>query len=450
MGNGFVSYLNSMNNANFSNKNALAESQILNDYYHNIKIDRQIGKEIKDQLFGEKPKGIILTGHAGDGKTGLLSQVLESIGYFDKGKRPLSQVEQFVGDKELFYVKDMSELDEREQEINLKKFLEAPSKGVSAILIGNTGPLLNTFKRLIDKEKLEEFENGFLEGLDLDYKENESVEIDGNIYNFDLVNIARVDNTYFSSHIIEKIANEELWCDCKLCGKSSICPIYSNYLIISNQKNKIKNMLEKIYFWLVETESRLTIRQILSHISYSITGNLECKDISKGADLNKEWLFDYAFPNLFFGFNGINKDNDSFNIKAIRELEKLQVDKTSFIKTDNIIFVKEDYSIFTKQVEEILENKLENSLSNLGLDSEENRMLRRAFRRFVILLNNNEDLENEIIDSIFSPIYSRYFNVVTTGELTRRVKREFENTIFIGLYKVFTGVYPEGRTEIIN
>lgn len=450
MGNEFVSYLNSMNNANANNKNALAESQVTNEYYHKIKVARGIGKEIYKELFDGSPKSIILTGHAGDGKTGLLSQILDEIGYFNDKNKSLKQVEKFSGNKEIFYVKDMSELDEKEQEKNLIKFLEAPLNGISAILIGNTGPLLNTFKRLIKKEDIEAFENDFLDGLDLDYKKDENVCINNSKYKFDLVNIARVDNTYFSSRIIENIIKKELWCNCETCGKANICPIYSNYSMISEQEENIKRILEKIYFWLSETGSRLTIRQILSHISYSITGNLDCEKISKLTIANKEWLFNYAFPNLFFGYNGIKKDNNSFNIKAIRELDKLSLDKKSFFKLDNIMFVKEDFTIFTEQIEVILENKLENNLLDLGLDSDDNRMLRRSFRRFAILANNNNELNKEIINTIFSPIYNRYFDIVTTGNIQRGTRREFENIIFTGLYKAFTGVYPEGGAEIIN
>ena len=43
MGNKFVDYLNSMNNADSSNENALAESQILSEYYDLIKIERILG-----------------------------------------------------------------------------------------------------------------------------------------------------------------------------------------------------------------------------------------------------------------------------------------------------------------------------------------------------------------------------------------------------------------------
>ena len=119
--NDFIDYLNSMNNANSNNKNALAEAQVLNDYYQKIKIKRELGEVIYDYLFSSNEKiGVILTGHAGDGKTSILIQILNKLGYFIKDgeivKKPLKESE--VYDNKLFYVKDMSELNEDNQNAN--------------------------------------------------------------------------------------------------------------------------------------------------------------------------------------------------------------------------------------------------------------------------------------------------------------------------------------------
>ncbi len=56
MGNKFVDYLNSMNNADSSNENALAESQILSEYYDFIKIERKLGEYIYDYLIKDEKK----------------------------------------------------------------------------------------------------------------------------------------------------------------------------------------------------------------------------------------------------------------------------------------------------------------------------------------------------------------------------------------------------------
>ena len=52
--NDFVNYINSMNNASSDTVEALAESQVLSDYYDKIRIDRAIGKYIADRIKKKK------------------------------------------------------------------------------------------------------------------------------------------------------------------------------------------------------------------------------------------------------------------------------------------------------------------------------------------------------------------------------------------------------------
>ena len=87
MANEFVNYLNSMNNASSSNINSLAESQVLSNYYHEIQVTRNIGTYISEQIKQNRNECFILTGHAGDGKTSILVQVLRELGLLEKGKK---------------------------------------------------------------------------------------------------------------------------------------------------------------------------------------------------------------------------------------------------------------------------------------------------------------------------------------------------------------------------
>ena len=142
----FVEYLNSMNNASSSNINSLAESQVLNKYYHTIQVERNLGKYMANEIIEKKQECFILTGHAGDGKTSLLVQVLRELNLLEEGKK-LQEYDEIITDHfKLIYVKDMSELSKEDQIKYLKKTIEAPKQGKSSILITNTGPLITSFK----------------------------------------------------------------------------------------------------------------------------------------------------------------------------------------------------------------------------------------------------------------------------------------------------------------
>ncbi len=194
--NKFINYLNSMNNASSSNVNSLAESQVLNEFYHIIQVERNLGKYIAHEIKENKNQCFILTGHAGDGKTSILVQVLRELNLLSKGTK-LEEYKEIEKDGiRLIYIKDMSELNKEDQVKYLKESLEAPKNGLSSILITNTGPLLTSFKSLFDNNT--EIENKLLDQLDLN--KNDYLDING--YKFKLINIARVDNVGFSKEIL--------------------------------------------------------------------------------------------------------------------------------------------------------------------------------------------------------------------------------------------------------
>lgn len=78
--NGFVDYLNTLHNEQANNENALAEAQQNNPYFKKVKVERPEAQYIANRIeTGENACLMILTGHAGDGKTTLLFQVLEKL-----------------------------------------------------------------------------------------------------------------------------------------------------------------------------------------------------------------------------------------------------------------------------------------------------------------------------------------------------------------------------------
>ena len=199
--NDFIAYLNSTNNIGGNSTGSLAETQVKSPYYDSVKIDRKIGTRMYQEIVEGKYKTYILTGHAGDGKTSILVQVLKSLGYLQQGEG-LDVSHEYSN---VFYVKDMSEIPEQRQVELLEKSLSAPSYGKTGILVSNTGPLLNAFVTLSNKKKEEagellssqdkiELQSMILTQLD----KNEGKEIEVAGYRFVLVNIARVDNVSFN------------------------------------------------------------------------------------------------------------------------------------------------------------------------------------------------------------------------------------------------------------
>ncbi|MBZ9634602.1 hypothetical protein [Clostridium sp. FP1] len=457
--NNFVAYLNSLNNASGSNENALAESQVLSEYYNQIVVERKIADYIFNLLFDKDEKSaLVLTGHAGDGKTSILLQVLKRLGYFDTGIKALQEVEEY--NEKFLYIKDMSELNENRQEEMFEEFIKAPRRGVSSILISNTGPLLNTTNRILAKtyinenetakdELIENFEVNLLSEIDRVESSDIEITVNSENFKFKVINLAKIDNSYLVGEIMEKFTKDELWEPCNTCICEKRCPVYMNYLAISNNQVRVVQFVERLYFWFADNQKRLTIRQMVSHLSYSITGNLECSEINRKISKDNEGLFKYNFANLFFGYVGTKFAKSSFNIKAIRDLNE-QMFEEKALEEDYKLFVSEDYSMFDENTREVLENTLKHNFDKLGIKNKESIYMRRAFRRFYMLLSKvGEEEFNNLIGQIFSEMFPIYYELITESKAKcARVKSRVKDIVFNGLFKYLVGVHPLGTDEL--
>ncbi|MGN8844632.1 hypothetical protein ACTNDN_17650 [Niallia sp. HCP3S3_B10] len=442
MDNEYISYLNSLNNANSSNENALAEAQVTNPFYEKIRVERNLGGYLAKKL-KEKPISIILTGHAGDGKTSLVYQILRQFELI-KVNEDLKIHDEIYSEelsKSLFYVKDMSELSEDEQNKLLKKSLNMKGEGNSSILVSNTGPLLNTFKRIYNSDKVE------MKLLELmDNNDGTETEVAGN--EILLINMARIDNVILAPKIFNNLLEEDLWEPCQECQNSTKCPVYSNYKTLSGNIENVNHVISAFYRWMFENDRRLTVRQILSHLSFSITGNLSCSDIDGNGlpDYTFEDKFRYNSSNLFFGYIGINNNDDANQIKAIRELQELKLDSKE-LENDYSFFVKHDFSFLTDEAREIAQPIWEKynrhyTYSSLNLLTEKDPYeLRKALRRMQILFGKyDEESISSLFSSLFSPVFSDFLHF-RNKKIGMRETRVLRNKITKTLYFLFVGSF---------
>lgn len=451
MSNDFVAYLNSMNNANSSNENAIAESQITNPFYDKIRVERNIGNYLIAKI-KEKPTTILLTGHAGDGKTSLVYQILRELKLI-KINEQLKVYDEYYSEElnsKFLYVKDMSELNKQEQVTLLKRSLDIKESGGSAVLISNTGPLIDSFKGV--EEKYPTGVSKTTVEMDLLRLMDENTGLVGKVGIHDvlLINMARIDNVVMVPSLFKNILSDELWEPCNQCDKKQVCPMYNNYLSVNENFNNVEQFITSYYRWLYETDKRLTIRQILSQLSYSITGNLTCESIESNA--NESILYFYHFSNLFFGYTGVSTNTDAVQIKAIKELQSLGLD-TKELKNDYNIFVKGDFEYLTPKARNVIEpiwQKKMRRYTTLSIDllrEDEPYQLRKSVRRMEILFgNHNEKTMNDLLGRLFSPIYPEYLNSRVT-ELSGRELRSIKSKIVKALYFMLVGIPIDANAD---
>lgn len=457
--NDFISYLNSTNNVGGNSTGSLAETQVRSSYYDLVKVDRNLGRFIAGCVNAGNHKAFILTGHAGDGKTSILVQVLKSLGRLHTGEGLHIQKEY----DDFLYFKDMSEIAAEKQVEALKTAVTAPSIGKTSLLISNTGPLLKAFEALIRTKKEAEGEEFSADDrmmlqstllTQLDTNKDESLVIEG--FEFILVNIARVDNVPFAVRIMKNILASQLWDPCITCSCSNRCPIKNNYDLVTAQFDRVAQFVENYYRFLYENDKRMTIRQMVGQISYALTGNLTCNYIA--SHHLKEPFFIYNFANLFFGYNGLKKAKDAAQIKGIAQIQNLELDRVA-LDVDYNLFVRHDFSCFVPKIQEELTALFHRYRKHYQIidedqlldekKQEEELRLRRAIRRFYLLFNlcESEDDTDCVMNQIFGESFSDYRKMITDKQ-SNMMLRNMQTIIFNALYIKNTGYLPEGKTDL--
>ena len=459
--NQFVDYLNSMNNASGNTAAALAEAQVLSDYYDKIRVERQLGRYISNIIKEGKKLTIVLTGHAGDGKTSILVQVLRDLRMLPINT-PIAEEKLYTNDDiKLYAVKDMSELPEKKQVEFCRKALDAPLNGYSSIVISNTGPLLRCIESIrqeqctnegipFDESERSELQTRILNQLDL----NSDQPVELGEYKFLMINIARIDNLSFAQEVLEKILVDELWQPCRSCEKREKCHIRFNVKQLGDNYGRVVSFINAFYRYLYDNDMRMTIRQMLSQIGFSITGNESCSDI-KAHDKDR-LKFDYLFSNLFFGYRGLDEIKNADQIQGIDYARELHLD-TIALSADYSLFVAGDFSRFPFDIRSLIEQQYKYfSKKHINIDNEDEQLAvldleyRKAVRRAYIFYEQIEmdnSTYNPLYDELFGDGFNNYLKL-QDGTANHKVRIEMEKTILDALYLEMTGTLSKQIDEI--
>ena len=393
--NGFVDYLNSLHNYNAQNENAYSEKSISSPWYEKIAVRIGLGNYITEVLNGDDPQIIILTGHAGDGKTSIMYQVLKDFGLTLDVDAKFS--DKFLpSGKTCRCIKDFSELAEDEKCNQMSEAFDFPKQGNFVFMVANTGPLINTFKELFHTEdEQERAEIKLIESMD----KNQGVASDVLGYRINVINVAAIDNTYFAKKLLTNFIKPELWTSCSGCDKKERCPIYRNVKLILENKEKTLSFISAHYVWLYEHGKRLTVRSMTEQLAYMITGGLSC-DKTKNPEPYK-----YLYPNLFFGFKGTVSDPKAENILAVRAAKSCRYD-TKRLRADEGLIIERDYKhLFSPNVSTIVSDA-EKTLQGVTGWKE---MLHRLYF-FSNIITDQSKNEQDSAD-IFSGEFNKYFNL---------------------------------------
>ncbi|MDY0222148.1 MAG: protein kinase [Desulfobacterium sp.] len=317
--NPFVAYLNTLHNRDAANGNALAESQACNEWFGHIQVEHPLTGKIMDKLLMQGHH-VILTGHAGDGKSTIGLEVykrLKNLPTQNKLDRELKPREDVEADgASISIIKDFSEWDD---EAKIQLIDQAGEKGAPTILlISNTGTLLDAFHKLDDQQGRSrlEMENDLLKV----FSQSRPAPVIHNGVSYFVINLAMFDNLVLARTIFERMVCKDRWEECLSCEKSEKCTINRNVRLL--QENPIA--IDRIFFLyrrMFEYKDRFTLRQLIAHMAYMITAGMEYADILNYASAPEPpRMTEFMFFNRFFGDSGRHPDKPARQMQIIRTL----------------------------------------------------------------------------------------------------------------------------------
>ena len=333
--NDFITYLNSLHNIGANGSYALAESQALTTHFHEIYEPFPIINQILESLTDKEPRVIIITGHAGDGKSSIALDIFKQLNGISPQqplKIPLKEHEEIAyKDKKINIIKDISEISLE----NRKKWLDKAFHDTgSYLIISNTGPLIDGFNEFTkNNKKYSNIESKLLSSLDLPLPLN---SLNQNcLKDFDkeliILNLTKADNIVIASKILRKIINHPEWNKCKPCLVENACPIQLNRKALLESIEYVLERVEWIYQRINALDQRLTLRQILSHLAFSLTGNMSCEeavDIVNASPLSDEdrgteGLEKIIFSEGFLGFTCGPASLATDRLQAVKFIKKI-------------------------------------------------------------------------------------------------------------------------------
>lgn len=450
----FVGYLNSLQRVGGSNENALAESQACNPQFSHICIEHPLARIIFEEMQNKEGAHVILTGHAGDGKTTVAIDVLKRLQGLPLDKplaRPLD-VREDLNNHQVTVIKDLSERNQNDDSTLVSELIERRRR---FLIISNTGTLLSLLKshHTSFNSSEDQVESDVLTAISAD---NGEATLSLGQTAFKVFNLARLDNLYLARKIFYKMLAPERWQYCSDKPCATTCPIMQNVKILQKYRDRIADRIFMAYRRMYEYGVRLTMRQLTEHLAYMITSGL---NESMLADMRlrqaRPLKTEFLFFNRFFGDNGVNDDLAAQKMKSVYEIQKQGFGQRPCPTWERKLWLQSHGQNFALNVPEVqLEFealRLHGARSGLnadpGLTSDQAREQVRRMLYFLYDFKSNEDAY--LLQYLNSPNILRWLHWQGSGaQMTLADKTIFVQRVFHVLQEHFTGVrLPEGANQ---
>lgn len=439
----FISYLTTLQRIHGGNENALAEFQAQNPLFARIAAPHPLEQSLIDDL-KTGTHSIILTGHAGDGKTTLAFAVYRAL-----RRIPLDQPLPELGNSRIQFsidghnallIKDLSEQAHQEHKELLKELLD---KQTRSLLVSNTGALREFFlSQETDASQKVELESSLLSSLSKE--QDDSFSFRGR--KFKIYNLALRDNLPLAQTVLSNMLAPELWAQCDSCRHRQGCPVHFNRTLLADTHSPTRQRLFLAYRRLQAYGLRLTMRQLSEHMAYCLTGGLDEQRLCRANILEPCIGAQQHVYNLFFGGPHARPDSSVADMAAIKGVHEQQLGAYPLPCLDKQLWhalpVSTDTLGLSPQVSPFLQQLLRqgSAQGNPAAGAEARLQARRLL--YFCARPDKKDLQDRLQQEFLqSPGVLLHAGLQGQTQLESGVKRRLLNSLFHVLQEHFTGVH---------
>ncbi len=273
----------------------------------------------------EQPPSVILTGNAGDGKTYLCRRIVEVFtgqpvaDWADRLDWPIER-DGFT----LRVVKDLSEVDEERAanllyELALDQLEEHPR--FVFLIAANEGRL----RAVLQRERLDEL----YQEVDRQLRDEPDLANDRLI----VLNLNHATTSVYVPQALAWLTDPVHWEACTACPAFDACPIRWNAEKL--RQAHVAGRIKRLYQILEHLKLHVTIRDMLIHLAYTLTGGLDCEKVQE----HSRRLGWEAYQHVYYENVWGQTADETFQRKAvvIRHLQRLNVGRSSIFEIDDFI-----------------------------------------------------------------------------------------------------------------
>ena len=289
-----------------------------------LRLDTKVERFLRACFARPDPPSVILTGNAGDGKTYLCRQVVQDF----SGQRlsdwePLATAPIARGGLRLRVVKDLSELGEQQGAGVLRDLaasLADPSSPERYLIAANEGRLRYLLGQVGAPELRQEVDRQLREGPDTG---------GGRLV---VINLTAVTTSTFVPEALRWMTADEHWAACERCPARERCPLLHNATRLRDPQ--VAARVQLLYQLLEHLDIHVTVRDMLIHLAYTLTGNRRCPDVQRPEAEHADHS-PFAYYENIWG----REDDAAFRRKAsvVQHLDRLRIGEHSLFEIDDFI-----------------------------------------------------------------------------------------------------------------